>query len=128
MNLNKYRSSKSSTTVTIGELYLHIKSCDASALILDTAVACEFEVEIEYTYTPGYEGNTTGRWEDAEEGVGPELTIDAIKASANVIFAGDASDLTIKRGTDLMAMFTGAQISKLEDEVLAMIEAGAGHD
>lgn len=118
------KSSFGSKTLTIGELSLRLKAADLSGETIDNATASEFDVEVEFDYTPGHPGNLSDRWEDAEEPIPDELEITAIKADSNVIFEGDDCTVTINRGTDLMKLFTGAQVSALEDRVLKMIESG----
>lgn len=114
------KSNRGSKTVTIGDLRANIKGTDLAPQVIDTVVASEFQVLVEYTYQPGEPPSFDN------DGLQTEIEIKAIKASANVHFAGDVGDLTIKRGTDLLALFSGAQVTALEDQVLAMIEAG--HD
>lgn len=116
------KSTKGSKTLTIAELYLQIRAMDLAGLTLDTAVASEFEVVAEYSYQPG---EPVGF---ADDGLESEVEIKAIKAGANIHFEGDASSVTIKRGTDIKDLFTGAQVAALEDDIMAMIEAGASDD
>jgi hypothetical protein len=118
------KSTKGSKTLTIGELSLNIKSTDTAAITLESVYASEFEVEVKYDYLPGHPGNLSGRFEDAEEPMPAELTITAVVLTAAVTFEGDDCELRVKRGADLMGMFTGAQVSALEDRVLDMIEGG----
>lgn len=120
--MKNYQSIKGSTTLTIGELALRLKSTSVVAETIDTAVASEFDVEVEYTYTPGYEGNLSGRWEDAEESIDSTVEIGAVKASASIHFEGDESDVTIKRGTDITKLFGSTEIGALEDRVMAEIK------
>lgn len=120
--MKNYSSIKGSTTLTIGELALRLKSTSVVAETIDTAVASEFDVEVSYTYTPGYEGNTTGRWEDAEESVDSTVEIGAIRLTASTHFEGDESDVTLKRGTDITKLFSSLEIGALEDQVMAEIK------
>lgn len=116
--MSQYKSARLSRTMTIGELSVKIVAAGLGGEAVDTAVASEFDVEVDYTYSPGHAGNLSGRFEDAEEPLDPECDITAIKASANIHFEGDQCEITIKRGTNMMKLFTGAQIDKLTDEIL----------
>jgi hypothetical protein len=120
--MKDYRSTAHSRTMTIGELMVDVVGTGLGGARFDTALASEFDVEVEFEYTPGYEGRLTGPMDMAEEPVSPECEITGIKASANVHFEGDVADVTIKRGADLMPLFSGAQIDKLTDEILLAIE------
>lgn len=122
------KSTKGSKTLTIAELYLQIRAMDLAGLTLDTAVASEFDVVAEYTYRPGLPNRCAVPIDDSEEGFDEELSIKAIKASANILFAGDASDVTIKRGTDIKDLFTGAQVAALEDRIYKAIQEGGSDD
>lgn len=121
------KSNKGTRTLTIGELAIRIKSLDSIAI--DTAVASEFDVEVDYTYLPRIPASRlSGAFEDADPGEAAECEIKAIQASANVHFEGSESATVIKRGSDLMPLFTGAQVAALEDRIILAIEKGGSDD
>jgi hypothetical protein len=105
-------------TLTIGLLEIRIKSADLAAQIIDTATASEFDVEVSHRYEPH---EPAGREDD---GLPVECEIKSIKACANVHFAGDVSDTIIRRGSDMLALFSGAQVAALEDRIIKTIESG----
>lgn len=113
----------STTTLTIGELAIDLESTDLTACRIDRAVAADFEVEVDFTYTPGHEGNTWGRWEDAEEPISPTVEIHAVKTEAALHFEGDHAEVIIKRGTDIKDLFSGREITALEDRIYAEIQS-----
>lgn len=120
---------KGTRTLTIGELSVKLKSSDLAAMVIDTAVACDFEVEVEFDYSPGWsDPRMGGAMEDGEPPIDPELTITAIKASDNVHFDGEHATTVLKHGTDLMPLFTGAQVTALEDQIYKAIQAGGWDD
>lgn len=90
------------TTLTIGELYLHIKAADLLAAHFDTMVAKDFEVAVEYRLLES------------------RAEVKAIKNTATVHFAGDAGELLVLRGTDLLPLFSGPQVTALEDRIALM--------
>lgn len=116
------KSNKGTKTLVIGELYLQLRAVDLAGLTLDTAVAKDFDVLVEYTYNPG----EAASFED--DGMPTEIEAKAIKASANILFGGDASDVTIKRGTDIISLFTGAEVAAIEDRIYFLIQAGGNDD
>lgn len=81
-------------------------------------VAQDFDVKVEYSYSPGHPGS------DVEEPAPPELVIKAIRADANVTFDGEGVSFTAQRGVDLMALFSRHQVGTLEDKLLDGIEKG----
>lgn len=93
------------TTLTIGELALHLRAADLLSEHFDTMVAQEFDVDVEYVA----EG-------DAE--------VKAVKAAANVHFEGDSGSLTVLRGTDLLPLFAHRAVAELEDRINKLREAG----
>lgn len=113
----------STITMTIGELAVKIHSAGLGGSTVDTAVAAEFDVEVEFTYRPGHPGRLTGPMDMAEEPLDPELDIIAIKASANVHFAGDTCETIFKRGSELLPLFTGREVDQLADRILSDIES-----
>lgn len=116
------RKTRFTRTLTIGELQLDIQAHGLGGVKLDTPYAAEFEVDVEYTYWP-FEPASRG-----EPEVPAELSIKSIRATANVHFEGDGFSATALRGTDLLELFTGAQVTALEDRILAEIEKGRGDD
>lgn len=112
----------SSTTLTIGELAVKVQAAGLGGANIDTAVASEFDVEIEYTYLPSLAGSLSGGFEDAEEDAPAEVEIKAIKACANVHFEGDMCDTLIRRGSNMLLLFTGREIDALADRILDGIE------
>lgn len=112
----------STRTLTIGELTLRIMGSDLAAQLVDKPYAAEFEVEVEYRYSP-FEPATHD-----EEAIPAELTIKAVRATANVHFEGDGWSVTAMRGTDLTELFSGAQLTALEDRILVEIESEAKND
>lgn len=113
-----------SKTITIGELAVKVRSADLASQELDTAIASDFDVEVEFDYTPGHPGRTTGHWDMAEEPISPSVKIGAIKATANVHFSGDVTDVLVRRGSDLLALLSNREVTALEDQLMQMIEAG----
>lgn len=79
---------------------------DLAAQEVDRAVACEFDVSIDYV-----------RHEF-------DVEVKAVKASANVHFEGDHFSATAMHGTDLLPLFSGAQLSALEDRIMMALAAG----
>lgn len=110
--------------IIIGELAVKVRSADLASAEFDTAIASDFEVEVEFTYTPGHPGNLSGHWDMAEEPIPDDLTIHAIKASVNVRFEGDHVSTIVRRGSDLKPMFTSREITAIEDQLIEMMEAG----
>lgn len=104
------KSTRGTRTLTIGELKLRLMGVDLAAQEIDKAVATEFDVLVEYV-----------RHEFAVE-------VKAIKASANVHFGGDNFSATAMHGTDLMPLFSGAQVSALEDRIMMALAAGESDD
>jgi AAA+ superfamily predicted ATPase len=103
-----------STTINIGELAARLKSADLTAETFDTAIASDFEVEVEYHYTPA----------DEEADQQAEVKIKAIKASSNVHFEGDLVSTVVRRGSDLMPLFSHHAITELTDRLLAHEKEG----
>lgn len=120
--------STSTRTLTIGELSLKVKSSDLAAIVIDTAVASEFEVEVRYHYEPGHSGNLSGAFEDAEEPMPEYVSIKAVKASASVHFEGSECEVIVRRGTDLLPLFSGHEVTALEDRILKAIKEEASND
>lgn len=117
------KSTRGTRTLTIGELKLKVMGVDLAAQEVDRAVACEFDVVVDYTYLPRIpESGMGGRFEDADWGAPAECEIKAIKADAAVHFEGDNFSCTAMRGTDLMPLFSGAQITELQDKIIDEIE------
>ncbi|MEX5385681.1 hypothetical protein WCE10_21905, partial [Cronobacter muytjensii] len=75
-------------------------------------------------YTPGHPGNLSGRWEDAEEPISPTVEISTVKTVAALHFYGQDSEVIIKRGADIKDLFSGREITALEDRIYAAIERG----
>lgn len=118
--MDKYSSKPGFAIERIGELALRMKPTALGVTeSFATVVAADFDVKIEYRFTPGHAGKLDGPMEDAEEPESDELEIRAIKADANVHFDGDGMTATATRGTDLTALFSGLQITALEDKLLA---------
>lgn len=113
--MKNYRSSTGTTTETIGELSLRLKSTDAVGEEIDKATAAEFQVEVKYEFTPGFGG---------EDGQADMLEIKGIKASANVHFEGTYSEVVMKRGADLTPLFAKWELIKLEEKIHAALVAG----
>lgn len=124
MSIDKYKSTKDTTTLTIGELSLRIKSADTASQTLDTATAVEFDVEVIFAFHAGWKGISGGAMEDGEPGEPDAVEVRQIIASSNVHFQGNGYNATAERGADLTPLFTGAQISQLEDKILAARRAG----
>lgn len=115
----------SSKTMVIGELAVKIKSADLAAQVIDTAIASDFEVEVTYSHTPGWQDpRIGGAMEDGEPEVEEEFSIEAIKVCANVPFSGDITDTIVRRGSDILPLLSGAQVGAIEDEILASIRKG----
>jgi hypothetical protein len=108
----------------IGELRIRCRSAHGLTEFADV-VATDFDVKIEFSYTPGDEGKLDGRFEDAVEPSPPEIDIRAIRADAAVHFDGEGVRLTAERGTDLLELFSHTEIMVLEDRLLARAEAGS---
>lgn len=108
----------SSTTITIGALAIRLRSAALMAAASEefaTAVATDFDVEVEYSYSPA---NL-----DADKIA--ELRVTAIKASFNVHFEGEHVDTIVKRGADLLPLFSHREVTAMEDELLAKIGMGS---
>lgn len=101
-------------TMVIGELALKVKSADLAAQVIDTAIASDFEVEVKYKYAPA----------DEEAGTQASVSVKSVSACANVHFCGDVSDVLIRRGSDILPLFSGSQVTALEDALLADGEVG----
>lgn len=117
---DKHSPRPGSAIERIGELSMNCKGSPAAASEpLATVVARDFDVKIEFTYTPGEPARLSGAFEDSCEGCAPELIIKAIKADAAVHFDGEEGiSVTAARGTCLMPLFTGGQIGALADRLL----------
>lgn len=118
------------STEHIGELCIEIPAAYQDGLrtkapYFARLAAVDFEVKIEFVYTPGEPGKLDGPLEDAVEPIPAAVEIRAIRAASNVLFDGDGVVLTACRGTDLLQLFTHAQISALEDRLLARAMAGS---
>lgn len=85
---------------------MKVMGVDLAAQEVDRAVATEFDVVVEYV-----------RHEFAVE-------VKAIKASANVHFEGEHFSATAMHGADLLPLFSGAQVSALEDRIMMALAAG----
>lgn len=120
--MNRYESRPGFVIERIGELMF--TPISKSGADFGPVVAQDFDVKVEYSYSPGYAGNLSGAFEDAEEPMPAELTIKAIKLDANVTFDGEGVSLTFERGYDLVALFSRIQIGTLEDKLLDGIEKG----
>lgn len=97
-----------STTINIGELAARVKSADLTAEVFDTAIASDFEVEVDYDFRPG----------NASEDQQAEVRVNAIRASSNLHFEGDMVSSVVRRGSDLMPLFSHARISELAHVIL----------
>jgi hypothetical protein len=97
-----------STTINIGELAARVKSADLTAEVFDTAIASDFEVEVEYDYRPA----------NVEQDQAAEVRINAIRATSPVHFEGTYSSTIVRRGVDLMPLFSHHAISELADAIL----------
>lgn len=127
---DKFGTTQHSTTEHIGELCIEIPAAYHDGLrtkvpYFARLAAADFEVKIEFVYAPGGPGKLDGRFEDAVEPTPAAVEIRAIRAASNVLFDGDGVVLTACRGTDLLQLFTHAQISALEDRLLARAMAGS---
>jgi hypothetical protein len=111
---NKGGVMSKTTTINIGELAARVKSADLTAETFDTAIASDFEVQVEYTYTPA----------DMEADQLAEVKIQAIKAAANVHFEGELVSTVARRGSDLLPLFSHYAITALSDAILAGEVAG----
>lgn len=98
-------------TLTIGELALQVKGADLAAQLVDTCIASDFEVEVTYKYQPS----------DLEAGILEHVVVKEVIAPANVHFSGDLSDVLVRRGSDLLPLFSGAQVTAMEDMLLQAI-------
>lgn len=116
------KSTRGTRTLTIGELKLKVTGVDLAAQEVDRAIATEFDVVIEYSYFPGEPETVFCSIEDSHEGIPSEVEIKKIKADATVHFEGDNFSATAMRGTDLMPLLSGAQITALEDRIIDEIE------
>lgn len=104
------KSTRGTRTLTIGELKLKVMGVDLAAQEVDRAVAAGFDVAVDFV-----------RHELAVE-------VKAIKADANVHFEGDNFSCTAMRGTDLLPLFSGAQVTALEDRIMMALAAGEADD
>lgn len=111
-------------TIMIGELTSKTCSTDLASAEFDSGIASDFEVEVEFDYTPGHPGNLSGHWDMAEEPIRASVEISAIKANANVHFEGDVTTTIARRGADLLPLFSNREVTALEDLLMVMVETG----
>lgn len=97
-----------STTINIGELAARVKSADLTAETFDTAIASDFEVEVDYDFRPA----------NVEADQMAEVRINAVRATANIHFEGDLVSTVVRRGADLLPLFSHGRISELAHAVL----------
>lgn len=86
------------TTLTIGTLSVKVQAAGLGGATFDTAVATEFDVEVDFV---------TGDLGAVE--------VRAVKASANVHFEGTYSDVLVRRGAELIELFTGREVDALAE-------------
>jgi hypothetical protein len=105
---------------------------DAESFILKLADGVEFiaqfdfEVEAEFTYSPGEPEVISGRWEDSSDGSDDELHFISIKPLKRVdLIDGNTWDVEapgigvyISAGCNILDRFTAHQIEAMEDEIL----------
>lgn len=121
---DKNGTTQHSAVEQIGELKLVINSVDKISKLAEP-VATEFNVSVEFSYTPGYSGKLDGPMEDAEEPLAPQVDIMAIRLVADTHFdseEGYAS--TVRRNTDILEAFTHVQLVQMVDRLLARAAAG----
>lgn len=111
-------------TINIGELAVKIRSADLASAELDTAIASDFEVEVEFTYTAGYPAVLSGPMDDADPGAPDEVEIRHILTEANVHFEGELGSLIVRRGVDLLPLFSNREVTAMEDRLIEMVRTG----
>lgn len=120
--MSKYDSRPGFVIEKIGELIF--KPTTTGGADFGAVVAQDFDVKVEYAYSPGHPGNLQGAFEDAVEPMQAELEIRAIRADAHVHFDGEGVAFTAYRGVDLIALFSRQQVAALEVKLLAGLEQG----
>lgn len=103
-----------SRTISIGELALSVRSADLASAEFDTAIASDFEVEVEFSYKQA----------SAEDDQLAELLLVAIKANSNVHFEGTVTSVIARRGSDLLPLLSHRAVTEMEHRLMAMVEAG----
>lgn len=101
-------------TMVIGELAVKVKSADLAAQVIDTAIASDFEVEVYYKLHAQDEDGMPLR----------NVEVTEVQACANVHFAGTVTDTIVRRGSDMLPLFSGPQVTVLEDAILEAITGG----
>jgi hypothetical protein len=101
--------------------------------------SCQFEVEAEFSYSPGFPPILTGPMENADSGCPPEINIlslrplkdvefnseDTVPVSTDVLAPGDLTVdepglvLTARAGRNILNFFSTREIGLFEDELLA---------
>lgn len=105
--------------------------------------AAQFEVEAEFTYLPAIAPILTGPWEDADPGAAAEIDIQHLLVVKDTAFDCDEMvpdtvggvevyqpgiTLTIKRGRDVLNLFSLEEIEALEGEILQRALTGDTDD
>lgn len=101
-------------TIAIGELAAQVRSANLESAEFDTAIASDFEVEVEFDYKQA----------SAEDDQLGHVRIKVIETVSNVHFEGDTVSTIIRRGADLRPLFSHREVSEMEDRILLMLEAG----